>query len=282
VQTLARNAKAPAMMPDHATSSAATTPASSDITRIDILPLARRLLFWCVAAIGVLVVLDIAVTWRELISSPTLIELFNTANEENIPTWCSATFFFLTGSWAFLAWWGARCRNLSRSLRCGLLLAAVLFPYFGLDDTVEIHERLGTIFADMHGGEDAQESYGWQHYILPVYLVAGVSVLVLVGPELRRRRLLGWFLCGGVLMAFGQGLDRVEGYPAFAPWSESVAAAWSLEEYDISHAIRLTEEVCEMLGCILVGQSFLRLLALTTAGMLLRLGGEKPKTVVDR
>ena len=166
-------------------------------------------------------------------------------------------------------------RNLSRSLRCGLLLAAGLFVYFGLDDTVEIHERLGTIFADMHGGEDAQESYGWQHYILPVYVVAGVSVLLLVGPELKRRRLLGWFVCGGVLMAWAQGLDRVEGYHAFAPWSEGLAEAWSLEAYDISHAIRLAEEVCEMLGCVLLGQSFLRLLAQTTDGMLLRLGGDR-------
>jgi len=260
------------MTPRAAAPLGSAPPSLYDGPAVDIARFARRVLVVCVVTIGVLVALDIAITWSELIDNETAIALFNTADEENIPTWCSATFFFLTGTWAFGAWWGARRRGLSLGLRCGLILAACFFVFLGMDDTVELHERLGTIFTDMNGGEGAHASYGWQYYVLPFYMLVGGSVLLLVGPELRRRRLLSWFIAGGMLMAFAQGLDWVEGHRSFAHWAEQTAAAWGLDQYDISHPFRLLEETCEMLGVVFIGQAFLRLLAGTTEGMCLKLG----------
>lgn len=238
---------------------------------VDLGRFASRLLRGSLLLVVVLAACDAAFTWAELVDNRAVQKLFNAAAERSIPTWCSTTFAFLAGLFALAAAWGARRRALAGGLRAGLVLAGVFFIYLGMDDAVELHERLGTQLAKGHGGEEAMVSYGWQTFILPVYLLVGVLVLVLVGPELRRRGLLGWFLAGGMLMAAAQGLDWFEGRDDVRDWIARTAKAWKTDPYNLSHPPRLLEEVCEMLGLVLVGQAFLRLLASIVGGLRLRI-----------
>ncbi len=240
---------------------------------VDLSRLARRVLWITVGFLVVLALADVIVNWQEVIDSEPAQELCNTADEQSIPTWFSASQFVLVGFAGLLAAWAVRRRGGEPTLRAGCLLVGFFFIFLGLDDATELHERLGTIFANMHGGEDAQTTYGWQLYVLPVYLVVGVVGLVLVGPGLQRRGLFGWFLVGGLLMAFAQGLDFLEGRDAFEPWAEETAEAWSLDKYDITHPILMLEELSEMFGVTCVGQAFLRLIARTLDSVRLSLVG---------
>ncbi len=242
---------------------------------VDLSRLARRVLWITVGMIVLLALADVLVNWQEVIDSTPAQELCNTADEQSIPTWFSATQFVLVGLAGLLAAWAVRRRGGEPSLRAGCLLVGFFFIFLGLDDATELHERLGTIFANMNAGEDAEPSYGWQHYILPVYLLVGVVGLALVGPGLQRRGLLKWFLAGGLLMAFAQGLDYLEGRDGFEPWAKETAEAWSLDKYDITHPILMLEELCEMLGVTCIGQAFLRLLARTLDGVRLSLVGPR-------
>jgi len=253
---------------------------------IDLMRLARRVLWVTVGIVALLGLADVTVNWMEVIDSETAHDLCNTAAEQSIPTWFSSTQFVFVGFAALLAGWAVRRRQGGTALRVGCSLVGFFFIYLGLDDIVEMHESLGTIFADMHGGEDAQLSYGWQRFVLPVYLLVAVTGLVLVASGLRRHGLLRWFLVGGMLMAFAQGLDFIEGLKDpegtgtfdFNRWTETTAEAWGLKKYDVKHPILMVEELCEMLGVTFVGQAFLRLLARTLDGTRLSLvagGGQR-------
>jgi hypothetical protein len=240
---------------------------------LDLGRFASRLLRVCLVGVGVLAVLDVLIAWQLEGVHETVRALFNTAKEKSLGTWFSATLWFLAGAFAGLAWWAGRRAGLGRSVRAGLLLGAGFFTFLAVDDTLALHEGLGTMLADQHGGEAAQVSYGWHTFILPVYALVALLVLVLVGPELRRRRLLAWFLAGGGLMAFAQGLDWLEGRAGFRAWLTEQAAALGVDRYDLSHPPRLLEETCEMVALLLIGQAFLRLAAALLDGRRLVLRG---------
>jgi hypothetical protein len=238
---------------------------------VDLGRLVSRTLRVSLLLVVLLAACDVLFAWVDVLDNRAARGLFNAAAERSIPTWCSTTFSCLAGLFALAAAWGARRRGLARGLRKGLVLAGLFFIHLAMDDAVELHERLGTQLAKGQGGEETLVSYGWQTFVLPVYLLVGVAVLVLVGPELARRGLLGWFLAGGALMAFAQGLDWIEGRDDMRAWIERTAKAWETDVYNVSHPPRLLEEVCEMLGLVLVGQAFLRLFASIAGGLRLRL-----------
>lgn len=172
--------------------------------------------------------------------------LFAVTVEQNIPTWFAAGLLLVTAV-AALAVAALVPRN-RRGLRGAWCVFAVVLGALSLDDTVSLHERLGTIGDDLLG---AQRAGGLLHFtwVVPGLLAAAVVVLAVVAlarqlPTHVRRQLsfgTALFFSGAL------GMEMVSGVVLDA-FGDAVL-------YVLVTAL---EELLEMLGVVVILRGVLR------------------------
>jgi isoprenylcysteine carboxyl methyltransferase (ICMT) family protein YpbQ len=131
-------------------------------------------------------------------------------------------------------------------------------------------ERVDKAAKKADGDEKGLDTYGWQIYVLPCYLLAALLITLLLGPALWREGLFGWYVVGGLVYLAAHGLDRLEGMWWFDLDAEALADRWDVRKYDVKHPVVMLEELCEMLGVTLLCQAFLRHMASLGDGLALR------------
>jgi len=166
-----------------------------------------------------------------------------------------------------------RSRNSGAKQVFGWGFLAGFFTYMAADDGAKIHERMGTVFETLSSPSKSDSadgffgwlqgifpSYDWQLVVLPLFVGAGLFMLVLLLREFRdRKRRVLLFLAVG-LMASAVVLDFFEGLDKSHPWN---VYAWLWEvldvrKYTVTHFSKSLEEFLEMLSISLLLMMFIR------------------------
>jgi hypothetical protein len=146
--------------------------------------------------------------------------------------------------------------------------------YVALDDAAEIHERIGTTVADAvakgaaKGGWlegvaewiESYPSYVWQVAVGPLFLAAGVFMLLFLWRELVRPGQRGLFLAALGCFALAMMLDFTEGIDSLFERARQAVPTWS--DYTLTHPPRVLEECLEMIGTAMLGWVFVAQLGL--------------------
>lgn len=185
---------------------------------------------------------------------------FNIAREDSIGTWFAVVQLVAISIVAALIFRASNRTGTAATKAAGKgnriwLFFSLFFLYLSIDDLAEIHERLGSTFAD---GVSFFPSYAWQVVFAPLFGVAGVLMLylawrVLDSDQSKRQVIVGLaLLVVGVVLDFGEGIDGL---------ALSIAERIGWEEQSVSHTQKVAEESIEMAGMTLFLAAFLRQLA---------------------
>jgi len=221
-------------------------------------------LFAVLVAIEVLFLLiDNLVSCCGLVTHNKLRALVDITLEANIPTWFSSTQAIVTGIIALLIG-HIRKQQAERKKMTGWYLTGLFFIYLGIDDAAQIHERVSTFINDVvkEGSSnglisslvDMFPSYHWQVLFLPVFIIAGVIMLVFIFSELKQNKALPVFIAAIFCYVFAVGLDYIDGRSYYY---NVLLGLIPLGLPELEHISRAIEEFFEMLGTTLFMMSFL-------------------------
>ena len=268
---------------------------------IDTPKLARNVLIFCIAAELLFVALDYHITYGGLVDYGPIRRLFNITREDGMPSWFGVTQTFLVGLTLWFIYIAVKRRGGPRWKSTGWLVLAAFFTYMAVDDGSALHERLGSMYKDMKGGDEAIlavfPSYTWQYIMLPFFATLGLFTLVFLWSQLRSassRCLLAaalGCLVLAVTMDFVEGLDRnhrwnvytwlsagfdqetwmMERYPnKLEAWSQT---RFGKSAYDtLRHFSKSIEETLEMLANSIFWYLFLRHLSVAVGDLRVRFG----------
>lgn len=207
-----------------------------------------------------LVVCDTVLTFHDITGYYVFHRVFDMTREETIPNWYASILLFCMGLTSLLIYVVQRASGVLRPDASPWLFFAGFFTFLSMDDGAKIHERLGSFFRDLtEEGEgifwifqDALETastWGWQFFVLPVFLFVGFFMLIWGYQHVRNPETHRWVLIGGLCIAAALGLDYVEGLVEYDVVSIKERA---LSEDTIAHYQRVLEEFLEMTGFIAV------------------------------
>lgn len=240
------------------------------------------LLVGCLCFEILLVVLDVVINMANWTGHPPLARMFNIAREDGLASWFGITQTLLAGLTGLLIW-RVVCRQQAQTWRrWGWALVAFLLLYMAVDDGVQVHERLGSMF---HSRQEQMvettteeyavtvegrtiswfPSYGWQVLFGPVLALAGGAMLVFLWIELGAGKERWLVVTALACFAFAVGLDFFEGLADDHPWN---AYVWIIDRYDlidftarhfdslpfatVKHWSKSLEEFLEMAGMTLL------------------------------
>ena len=164
---------------------------------------------------GLVVVLDVWLHWGGVVASPDLSAVFDATRESGLASWLAVTQASLLALtlWAMVG--AYRRLGLPRATRAGWTVLAVFFTYLAVDDGTQLHERVGSAFADSGasatGVGGVFPSYYWQLVLGPAFAAMGLFLLVFLWRTLRSARLRLLTLGALALLALAVALDFVEG-----------------------------------------------------------------------
>ncbi|MEO5370163.1 MAG: hypothetical protein H7833_08845 [Magnetococcus sp. DMHC-1] len=230
------------------------------------LVLSSRRIFWIFFLVAILLyLLDLGIYFGHWIQYRKLRDLFNITLEANIPTWFSSLQFMVTG---LVAWIISRQRATMGQSGAALVWVwiALFFLFDGLDDTAQIHERLGSYFGHLartYGPvwstmETLRHfpSYYWLLCVAPFFIGFGLFMTGFLYREFSATHLRIIFLSAMVCYASAMALDYIEGASHLDIFVEQT----SLNSKQMQHIFQSTEELIEMLGTALVLGTFLEYL----------------------
>jgi len=255
------------------------------VHQVDLDRVARRLLWVCVACELLLVAADVVFQLGHAVESRGIRRLFNLARESTIATWFGATQAVLVGLTLFAIALAHRARGASRWTVAGWIFIGLFFVFVAMDDSAEIHERVGLAIKQAFAQDAAAQpawvrwvlrfdNFGWQMFLMPLFGAMGLFMFVFVFRELRAHRLLPYFLAGlgmwvvAVALDFVDGIRDAEGRPGGV--YATMARGMDVQRYTLSHVSRIVEEFLEMLGTTMFGYAFLRYLGAVADGLEIR------------
>lgn len=174
--------------------------------------------------------------------------------EDGLVTWFSS-FQYCLGAFVALAhaWYHMQQKTRWKGYAWGGVM--LFFLLLSIDDTVRLHERIGTAFSEhalLYHNRDSFfsfvinmfPSYTWQITILPIYMLLGVGMLFFMWQVLSSE---GKWLCilAGALYGIAILLDFYEGMEAAY---RAPAAYLGMSSYLLEHLLKAIEEFLEMLG----------------------------------
>ncbi len=237
-----------------------------------------------VSQIGMLV-LDYHISYGRLIDIGPIRNMFNMAREDSLASWFAVTQTILTALTVWLIYSVLRAQSRPQLTILGWLVIALFFTYMGLDDGIELHERLGAAYKTIYSHGDARTnrlpffpSYPWQVIFMPVFIGVGLFMFLFfwrqASAPLCRALLIGGLGC----FALAVGLDFIEGLDKDHPWNFYLrfselrgvdvftTARFNRDGFEATrHFGKSIEEAVEMFGMTLLWIFFL-LHAMSMAG----------------
>ncbi len=232
-----------------------------------------RIFVFCLVIELSLVLLDAIVNYGGLTDLGPLKRLFNITREDGLATWFMVTQTFV----AALVLWLIFLVHRSRGSGAGQVFAwgflAGFFTYMAADDGAKIHERLGSVFSELHSSAGSGPpddlpgrlqaifpSYDWQLVALPLLAGAGLFMLIFLWREFRDRKGRVLLLLAAGFMAIAAGLDFIEGLDDSHAWNVQVwiREVFDLSKYTVRHFAKSLEEFLEMVAISLLLMLFVR------------------------
>jgi len=230
---------------------------------VDTVRLSGSLLLILIACELFFVLLDIVVNYAEVIEYSSVQRLCNIAREDGLAAWFMTSQTLVAAMVLWLLYWlSGKREDISSFYRRGWLVLALFFTYMSADDGALIHERVGTMFADMLAKSDGAEqagmlaqwlemfpSYEWQ-FLLPFFIAMGLFILYFLYRVLGFGRPLVMVLAAFSCLAVAVLLDFIEGMAADHPLNiySWLKQTYLLENYTVDHFAKSLEEFLEMLG----------------------------------
>lgn len=221
---------------------------------------ARSALFLCLAALGVILVLDVGQHLAEIWYCEHIKDLSNVLLENSVGTWFSVVLNAGVGLAALGVALVCRRAGKARSTTLAWSVIGLFFLYVSLDDHLVLHERLAGGIGRVMLTYRASESYPfltyeWIYFFAPLFALFGLFMLVFLFRQ--QTGLWNRFL---LVLAFGLwavavGLDAWEG--AGLPY-EGVQQSLGWSRLKFRHGVMLVEEMMELLGSILFLYLFFR------------------------
>lgn len=204
----------------------------------------RRLIALVIGAELALVLVDFLFAYLDLVDLEAVQHLANLAREDGVGTWFSA--IQDVGVGLVLVAVGLAERASKRGAGGWWFLAA-FFTYIGLDDGLEIHERLGSAVKRITHSPafDVFPTYAWQLVFGPAFGAVGLFMAVFLWRRLADPRLRLGVAAGLGCLVAAVGFDFLEGIDGLY---DGLAQRLGVVPYTVSHASKVTEELLEMLG----------------------------------
>lgn len=207
----------------------------------------------------VLVVLDVSFVYFEGISERDVQDIFNIAREDSIATWFAATQAFLVGITSGLVFLYARTMKSGGAECLAWLFLAFFFIYVGVDDAVEIHERVGPVITKAFESASFKQiapvffqniseifsSYLWHAAYAPFFALMALLILWIALRHGSSRAIRCSFVFGLLCYITAVCIDYLEGLDEI---SEKAAVFLHVELYTVTHSLKLLEESLEMVG----------------------------------
>ena len=232
-----------------------------------------RIFVFCLVVELAFVVLDAVVNYAELTELGPLQRLFNITREDGLATWFMVSQTLVAGLVLWLIFLVSRSRGEGRGVQLAWGFLAGFFIYLSADDGAKIHERMGSVFAELNESVDPDDaaglaarvqelfpSYEWQLVMLPLLAAAGLFMLVFLLQEIRDRRGRLLLFLAPAFMAVAVGLDFIEGLDDEHAWNVQVwiREAFDLSAYTVRHFAKSLEEFLEMVAISLLLVLFVR------------------------
>ncbi len=242
------------------------------IYTIDINLVAKRVLVVCLVIEGTLVLADIIFNYLDVFNELNIRRIWNIARELSIPTWFASTQTQLMGLTAIII--GLLQKNAtSRLPYFSWLVAGSFFIWIGIDDAMEIHEKLGSAIDNLIYGdtEGNSLSYSWHSYIAPFYVVFGIYLTYHFWRVMHPHSLFRYVFTGFSCWIVSQGIDFIEGMDDAELIYSCIEEALLIEEtYLIPHTLKVVEETIEMVGTTFLWVGFLYYLGVVINNSALR------------
>jgi len=229
---------------------------------IDLNRLSVRAFFVLVTCQVLLVVLDAAISYGELVSNRAIGRLFNITREDSIPNWFASMQFLLIALVLWVIFLRVRALDGAQWQARGWGFLSGVFLFLSIDDGSKLHERVGTWFK---AGDfvDGYLSYSWHIVLGPIFAAIGLFLLLFAWRAFRSPRLKMLFLAGLACLGLAQGMDFLEGIDDVVDY---LGELLSVSNYTVQHFAKSAEEFLEMLGQTLLLVAFLRHLGDITEG----------------
>ena len=217
-----------------------------------------------------IVLLDGFVNYARFTNISQIRRMFNIAREDGIGTWYSSIQFFIGGLILWIIYLKTKVTSSSKWRVFGWLLLCFFFIFLSIDDSSEIHERLGSVFKILVKDKgsflssilDAYPSYAWQVAVGPFFIAAGLFIFGFLWSEFKGLSLRKWFILGLSCYAIAIGLDYVEGIDG---GHRSIERYFRATNYTVRHFAKSLEEFIEMTGTAFFLVAFLKYLFVTTS-----------------
>ena len=259
---------------------------------IDFAKLAKRVLLFCVVVELSFVFLDYHFYYGRAIDIDAVRYMFSASREDGLASWFAATQTLFIGMTLWVMY--ACIRQTAPKWRTtGWLVIAAFFSYMAVDDAAQIHERIGTTFADvidrLEIAHDFFPSYYWQLLLLPVFASLGLFTFGFLWCELGENKsraiLVAAFFCLAlaVAMDFVEGLHEEHPVNIYARLSHTEGlGAWTEMRFGkdplttIVHFSKSVEEAIEMFAHSLLWFLLLTHLGAVVHGVLIRSVSREP------
>lgn len=234
--------------------------------------LARNLMIICLCFEISFVVLDIFVNYLRWSDFKCMRRIFNIAREDSI-----ASFFgiFQTLMVGITLWIIVFIQKKSQAPKKEIIswgVLALFFTYMAVDDGVQFHERLGTVFEVMFETIGPPRkmsplgshilhffpSYPWQIVFLPFFGAIGLYILFFLRKQFESNNSIWLVILALSCFVVAVGLDFIEGMDKTHAWNfqTMIMDKYNLEKYPVNHFSKSIEEFLEMVGITLFWTSF--------------------------
>ncbi|GMQ88633.1 MAG: hypothetical protein BMS9Abin09_0062 [Gammaproteobacteria bacterium] len=232
-----------------------------------------RIFVFCLVLELSFVLLDAVVNYGELSKLGPIQRLFNITREDGLATWFMVTQTFMAALVLWLIFLVHRSHYYGRWKVIAWGFLAGFFTYMSADDGAKIHERMGSVFSELHSSAGSVPSgslpgrlqaifpsYDWQLVALPLLAGAGLFMLIFLLRELRDRKEQVLLLLAVGFMAIAVGLDFIEGLDDSHAWNIQVwiREVFDLSKYTVRHFAKSLEEFLEMVAISLLLMLFVR------------------------
>lgn len=236
----------------------------------------------CFAIEIILVIGDYLFNYEDIFEKKSIRRIWNIAREKSLPTWFSSIQTQLVGVTVILIA-AVEAPHISRLRMYGWILVGIFFLWIGIDDFLEIHEKLGgaleRMVADESGNQDGiagfllkNPSFSWHTFIAPAFALIGLAILAFLWKAFWRLSLTRYLILGYGCWAIAQGIDFIEGLEGIDHYYTSIQEGLDIErKYGVTHSLKVIEEVLEMFGTTLLWVGFLLYFGITSNGLQIRI-----------